>query len=89
MGQWAHALVAGFTIPFVLFLLIGFGPYDPAADGTGFSSFSNGGHQWIDGRITAFGLFIVLRLPAVFGAIGAAQGFSVWFLAYRNSQSLS
>ncbi len=76
--NWHHAVVTGFLLPFGLVCLIAFAP-----SGSSFSSYSEGGQQWIGGAITNFGIYVALRNAALLGAIGAVQGFLVWYLAYR------
>jgi MFS family permease len=81
--KWYHAAVAGFAVPFTVILAYTTGFFTGQADGQ-WSSFANGGQQWVDGTITRFGLFIAFRTASVFGLVGACVGLFIWKVAYRR-----
>lgn len=81
--HWGYAIAAGFFVPFLVLLAVKTSFFSGKTAGN-WSSFGEGGQLWIDGTITPFGWFDALRSSALFGGIGAAQGFVVWCLAYRR-----
>lgn len=83
--QWYHAVLAGFAVPFTVILASTTGFFTGQADGQ-WSSFADGGQQWIDGTITMFGLFIAFRTSSIIGVMGAGVALFIWKVAYRRRQ---
>lgn len=83
LRKWYHAMLAGFSVPFVVLLATGTGFFTGRKSGN-WSSYANGGQQWVDGHITAFGWLMALQSSALFGGIGAGLGLVIWRTAYRR-----
>jgi len=83
---WLVALLLGFCLPFVVFFLINTEFLTGYREG--WSSYSQGGRQWLDGRLTGFGWWMAAVNSAVMGAFGALVALLTWKIAYGGKQEM-
>jgi len=82
--QWYHAMLAGFCVPFIVLLVANTGFLTGQSASGHFSLYANGGRQWVDGQMTAFGWYVAFRSAAITGSFGTILGLLIWYAAYRR-----
>jgi uncharacterized membrane protein YiaA len=80
---WFHAVIAGATVPFVVYLALSTGFFTGHANGN-WSYYGDGGKHWVDGVITMFGVRMAVQNAAQLGLMGALVGLVIWRVAYRR-----
>jgi len=83
---WLVALLLGFCLPFTAVFLVN--TEFLTGYNQGWSSYSQGGQQWLDGRLTGFGWWMAAFDSAIMGALGIPIALLVWYNSYGGKQGL-